>query len=687
MMLTKNKGITQSITQALYKTVCCTIFTSLLFSQTSYAGHSTTQLVKAAETTDRIIIKYKSASRFNSINIQPDMAKQNASALSGATLSSVRRMSSGAYIMQLKQHKSLGEIKRLLNTLNQDAQIEYAEADLLLQPLAIPNDSRYNEQWHYFENTAGLNLPAAWDVTQGNGAVVAVIDTGFRPHIDLSANLLPGYDMISDTSVSQDGNTRDNDASDPGDWAPSGACGAGSPASNSSWHGTHVAGTIAAVSNNSTGVSGVAYAAKVVPVRVLGRCGGYTSDIADGIVWAAGGNVSGVPVNANPADVINLSLGGAGSCGFTQQNAINTARGLGASIIVAAGNENADAINSNPANCTGVITVAAVNRNGARAFYSNFGNNVDVAAPGGDTSITSNGILSTLNNGRTTPGTDSYAFYQGTSMATPHVAGVAALLYSVKPDITPDEIEQILTSTSRSFPAICSLCGSGIVDASAAVNSLNTVPVPPADNSLINGLSKTGLSGATGDLSGYTLDVPAGASNLQFNLSGGTGDADLYIKFGSAPTTSSYDCRPYKTGNNESCNITTVQAGTYHVMIRAYSSYSGATLIASYSEPPTDNGWLKSGLSASTSQWLNYSLDVPAGMSVLNIDMSGGTGDADLYVRYGSAPSTSSYLCRPYDVGNNENCRLDNPQAGTWYISIRAYSSFSGVELESRYLQ
>lgn len=679
--------INQSFNSAYYKSAIFVIF-SLFFSQVTYAGHATTHIVKTADTTDRIIIKYKSNSRFNSFNLRPDIATQNASAMTGTTLSQVRRMNSGAYIMKLKKYKSIKEINHLLNILNLDAQIEYAEADLLLQPLAIPNDSRYNEQWHYFESTAGLNLPAAWDVTQGSGAVVAVIDTGIRPHIDLKTNLLPGYDMISDINISQDGNARDADATDPGDWAPSGACGTGSLSSNSSWHGTHVAGTIAAVSNNSLGVSGVAYAAKVVPVRVLGRCGGYTSDIADGIIWAAGGSVSGVGVNANPADVINLSLGGAGSCGFTQQNAINTARNLGASIIVAAGNENTDAINSNPANCAGVITVAAVNRNGARAFYSNFGNTVDVAAPGGDTSLTAaNGILSTLNSGRTTAGTDSYAFYQGTSMATPHVAGVAALLYSVKPDITPDEVEQILTSTSRVFPANCPLCGSGIVDASAAVNSLNTTPIPAADNSLINGISKTGLGGATGELLRYTLDVPPGATNLQFNLSGGTGDADLYVKFGTAPTTASYDCRPYLTGNNESCNITNVQAGTYHVMIRAYTSFSGSSIVASYSEPLTNNGWLKTGLSASTNQWLNYTLDVPVGMSILNIDMSGGTGDGDLYIRYGSAPSTSSYLCRPYINGNNENCRFNNPQAGTWYISIKAYSSFSGVELESRYLK
>jgi subtilisin family serine protease len=303
--------------------------------------------------------------------------------------------------------------------------------------------------------------------------VVGVIDTGYRPHKDLVGNILPGYDMISDTGVSQDGDGRDSDASDPGDWAPAGVCYSSHPGSNSSWHGTHVAGTIAAVTNNGIGVTGVAYKAKVVPIRVLGRCGGYTSDIADAIIWGAGGSVSGVPDNENPAKVLNLSLGGSGRCGYTQQNAIDTARTLGATVVVAAGNSNTNASNTTPANCSGVVTVAAVDRSGGKAWYSNYGSVVDVASPGGDTRVTANGILSTLNSGSTSPGSDSYAFYQGTSMATPHVAGAAALLYSVDPSITPNEVEATLKNTSRSFPRSCSQCGSGIVDAGAAVPTVS----------------------------------------------------------------------------------------------------------------------------------------------------------------------------------------------------------------------
>ena len=444
--------------------------------------------------------------------------------------------------------------------------VEYAEEDRLMKPLLKPNDTRYSEQWQYFEANGGLNTPTAWNTTSGAGVVVAVVDAGYRPHADLVANIVGGYNMISDAFVSNDGQTRNSNAQDPGDWSTAGQCGTGQPASNSSWHGTHVSGTIAAVTNNGSGVAGVAFSAKVVPVRVLGRCGGYTSDIADGIIWAAGGTVSGVPANPNPAKVISMSLGGSGACDATSQAAINTARSLGATVVVAAGNETQDASNSSPANCNGVIAVAAVNRNGGRAFYSNFGSIVAVAGPGGDTSASaSNGILSTLNSGTTTPGADAYAFYQGTSMATPHVSGVAALLYAVKPSITPDQVLSTLKSTARAFPASCSGCGAGIVDAAAAVAAASgTGGGGGSTTTLQNGVAANNLAGAAGVDLNFSMTVPAGATNLKFVMSGGTGDADLYVKFGSAPTLTSYDCRPYQGGNNETCNITTAQAG--HVL-------------------------------------------------------------------------------------------------------------------------
>lgn len=464
--------------------------------------------------------------------------------------------------------------------------IDYAEVDRLLKPMFVPNDTHYGVQWHYHEATGGLNLEPAWDVTDGSGAVVAVLDTGYRPHVDLAANIVGGYDMISDSFVGNDGNGRDSDAQDPGDWTNAGECGGGQPTQNqnSSWHGTHVAGIIAAVTNNGSGVAGVAYGAKVVPVRVLGKCGGYTSDIADGIIWAAGGSVSGVPANANPADVLNLSLGGGGACGSTTQSAIDTARSLGASVIVAAGNENQNASNSNPANCNGVVTIAATDRSGNRAYYSNYGSVVDVAAPGGEINVTAaDGVASTLNAGTQGPGADNYVYYQGTSMATPHVAGVAALMVAVNPSITPDEVESALVSSARAFPGSCSQCGSGIVDANAAVAAASGGGGGGGPTQLQNGVAETGLSGAAGSEAFFTLEVPAGESLLEFVMAGGSGDADLYVKYGAAPTTSSYDCRPYLGGNNEDCSFSSPAAGTWHVMIRGYSSYSGVSLTGTHS--------------------------------------------------------------------------------------------------------
>ncbi len=299
---------------------------------------------------------------------------------------------------------------------------------------------------------------------------------------------------------------------------------------------------------------------------------------------------------------------------------------------------------------------------------------------------------------------------------------------------------------------------------------------------LTNGVPVTGINATTGNTVNYTLAVPSGATDLSFAMSGGSGDADLYVKFGSAPTTSSYDCRPYLNGNNETCNISSAQSGTYYVMVRAYSSFSGVSLTGSYStasnSPPTANfsfttsnlvasfsdsssdsdgtiasrswnfgdggsststnpshtyssagtysvtltvtdndgasdsttksvtvssgggsgctpsgttlcnGSSVSGLSATRTNWTStYTLVVPSGASNLTFSISGGSGDADMYVRLGSAPTTSSYNCRPYLNGNNETCTFSAPTPGTYYVRIRAYSTFSGVTLSTAFTE
>ena len=419
-------------------------------------------------TTDRLIVKYRDGSS-HLMSARSRNAVTVAGNRQGVQVSALRRMHNGSQVMQLNRRMSRDELSNLIQSLRSgDASIEYVEPDRILQPMYLPNDALYPQQWALSDATGGIGAPNAWNQATGTGVVIAVIDTGVRPHADLVANLLPGYDFIVNPAIAADGGGRDADAADPGDWAAAGACGTGSPARNSSWHGTHVSGLAAAAGGNGIGVTGVAFGARILPLRALGRCGGYTSDIADAIVWAAGGTVNRLPQNPNPAKVINLSLGGSGACDITSQNAINAARAKGASVIVAAGNSNTAATGSSPANCSGVIAVAATSKAGGKASYSNFGTNVTVAAPGGDSGA---GLVSTLNAGTTAPGADSYAAYMGTSMATPVVSGVAALMLSVNPSLTPDQIASLMKSTARAFPAPCTGCGAGIVNANAAVTA------------------------------------------------------------------------------------------------------------------------------------------------------------------------------------------------------------------------
>ncbi|WP_395703772.1 S8 family peptidase [Aquabacterium sp.] len=505
--------------------------------------------------TDRLIVKYRNTATIASVtasgsaNNAPATAAPAVGALSlrsslalrvaanrhGVQMNAFRQTANGAHVFAISRRMSTAEAEALAASLKAgDASIEYAEPDRILQALSTPNDPQYSSQWHWSDTTGGVRAPAAWDVSTGSGVTVAVIDTGVRPHPDLAANLLPGYDFITSATTANDGGGRDSDASDPGDGVAAGFCGSGSSASNSSWHGTHVSGIIAAVGNNATGVTGLAYNAKILPLRALGRCGGYTSDIADAITWAAGGSVGGVPANTTPAKVLNLSLGGTGSCDTTSQAAINSARAAGAVVIVAAGNANTNASNTSPANCNGVITVASTGISGGRASYSNYGSVVTLAAPGGDSG---NAILSTLNAGTGAPGADSYGYEMGTSMATPVVAGVAALMLSVNNTLTPDQVKQMMVSTVRSFPATCSQCGAGLIDAAAAVTAAHDA-ITPAPITVTEAESNDTLAtaqavasvpatvnggiGSNGDVDYYRISVPA-SKTLTITLTGAAG--------------------------------------------------------------------------------------------------------------------------------------------------------------------
>ncbi len=462
-------------------------------------------------TAERLIVGYKSGATEATSNKAADADAAAKGKETGESLDFQRRLGSGAALVDLGEDVTKADVADVIAEYRADPQVAYVAPDRLNKAMATPNDTEYSKQWDLYEATAGMNVPGAWDKVTGTGVTVAVIDTGYVAHSDLAANIVGGYDFISDTKVANDGNGRDSNPADPGDWTAANECAAGDPASTSSWHGTHVAGTIAAVTNNSKGVAGIAYGAKVSPLRVLGKCGGYDSDIIDAITWASGGTVSGVPANTNVAKVINMSLGGGGACTSATQTAINAAVNRGTTVVVAAGNSNANAANYSPASCNNVISVAATNRAGARSYYSNFGSVVDIAAPGGETrTVQSGGILSTLNAGGSTPGSESYDYYQGTSMAAPHIAGLAALVKSANSALTPAQIESAIKTNSRALPGACSGgCGAGLADAAKTVQAVtgggstggttftNTTPLSIPDNgaAVESSISVTGRTG------------------------------------------------------------------------------------------------------------------------------------------------------------------------------------------------
>jgi serine protease len=364
-------------------------------------------------------------------------------------------------------------------------------------PVSETLDPMANLQW-YLDGDYGINATKAWKISKGSPSiVVAVLDTGITAHPDLENNVVTGYDFISDPSNARDGNGRDANPSDPGDY----------PSANtpSSWHGTHVSGIIAAESND-IGISGVAPNVKISPVRVLGVNGGSESDIAAGINWAIGVKISGIALNPNPAKVVNLSIGSSSfsTCysNSPTQLAIDESKKRNVTLVTAAGNDNQFATNSYPGNCYGNITIGATGITGDRSYYSNYSGysrsqglyiGVDISAPGGDDRVGSGKpaggqIWSTLNDGKTTVGRATYGAEEGTSMASPVAAGVVALMYSVRPSLTYTQVWEILSSTTRPFNSnsdcksqmidtpltdgstvTTGLCGVGIIDAQAAL--------------------------------------------------------------------------------------------------------------------------------------------------------------------------------------------------------------------------
>ncbi len=409
---------------------------------------------------------------------------------------------------------------------------------------------------------SAINAVGAWDLTTGSpGTTVAVLDTGVRfDHPDLAGKLHAGYDFVHDSPTANDNDGRDADASDPGDWSNAGECGVGEPARDSSWHGTQVAGLIAAATNDGIGMAGVGRNVMVLPVRVLGRCGGFDSDIIAAMRWAAGltsdvgfGAVV-TKVNDHPARVINLSLGSGGSCPASYRDVIAELTLARVAVVASAGNDNGLAVNS-PANCAGAIAVAGLRHVGSKVGYSAVGPEVSIAAPAGNC-VNIGGpclfpLLTSINTGTTTPLANSYSDSAdpslGTSFSAPLVAGTVGLMLSVNPALTSDRIKVALQSSARSFPTsggesnatacrapdgvpqlecycTATTCGAGMLDAAGAVTkALNpfagfsaSTTTPTVGSVLVLDASSSAASVGQA-IAGYQWTITAGASSASFS--------------------------------------------------------------------------------------------------------------------------------------------------------------------------
>jgi serine protease len=437
-------------------------------------------------------------------------------------------INSRGHVREIVYAKSKDTLKDSFNN------IESIDEDILLKIDSSANDTRYDEQWALGYAQGGIEVEEAWNISKGSSSiVVAVIDTGILNHQDISTNLLPGYDFISDSEISRDGNGRDADPTDEGDYLYSNdPCGNGQFKA-SSWHGTHVSGIVSASTNNNNGVAGVSWYTKILPVRALGKCGGLTSDIADAVKWSAGISVAGVPNNANPAKVINLSLGGVGPCTSIMQDSINQAKSKGAVVVVAAGNsgQNLDFSSYTPANCQGVIVVGSNNQLGQKSYFSNYGSSIDLLAPGGGAG---GAVLSLGNLGQTVATSDAYTYLNGTSMSAPFVSGVASLIFSINNGLFPDQIEQILQDSASRFAngSGCNDdCGAGILNARLALD-LALDATPDAT------YSETDPLGAGGGEESSQLGISddrdggiCGSIDLD-NTRGGKGPLSLILFFG-----------------------------------------------------------------------------------------------------------------------------------------------------------
>jgi len=730
----------------------------------------------ASEETDQFIINYKNATDGNK-------AAQRLAKKLKRKIKHHRKLGNKKHVFKLRKKLKKHLQKTVMASMKLNSDVASVEAD------PIRFQAADNRPW-------GINKVQA-HLLQDNSAsnmTVCIIDSGYDVNNpDLSLNNVDGhYDA-----------------------------GTGSWYQVSDSHGTHVAGIIAAVNNNQ-GIMGVLPNTKVnihIVKAFNNSSWGYSSDLIDAVNNCV----------SNGAKVVNMSLGGPDSS-TAERNAFQSIANQGVLLVASAGNYGTTSLNY-PASYDSVISVGAVDENNQHTVFSQYNSKVELAAPGEailstvagdgrrgfitvgnsqygdavgvvphqrytysngwnrtDLSGTAQGQLKHCTRSGSTyscgnmynkiciaerhanqsgssypeinaaqacadagaagiiiysnasrPGlqnpflvdpysdvrvptvtvnrtvgqqllsktgqnttvqvlnNQNYDYYNGTSMSAPHVSAAAALVWSNNIDCSANEVRQALTDTALDIGASGkdSRTGYGLVQSKAAADLLASTcgapatppPPPPSNNVLANGVPETGISGVANGTVSFTMEVPEGATDLSFVITGGSGDADLYVKFGSEPTLSSFDCRPYINGNEETCTISNVQAGTYYINLVGYQNFSNITLTGSFTQPSSNPGWAGNITNQSGSQngWKYYSVEVPEGMKTLTIGTSKGTGDVDLYVRLGSRPNASSYDCRPYVDGNVETCTINNPAPGKWYFGLYGYRAFSGVQIDVEY--
>ena len=527
----------------------------------------------------------------------------------GVTLSGSRQLTPNMHVLFLSSTLYGADLEAALARLRSDAAVAFADIDQLRYPHEIPNDPLFQPvtgsssgQWYMLTppsagqsgDAAAIDAVSAWNVTTGsNGIVIADVDSGVRfEHPDLlragfGGRLLPGYDFVGEDYdvntgralgtylVANDGDGWDPDPSDPGDWInaadqanthlfPSSRC----PIADSTWHGTRVVGVLGAITNNATGIAGMTWSPFILPVRALGKCDGYDSDIMTGMQWAAGLSVSGVPDNPYPANIINLSLGGSSDCLSDYQAVINTLNSMGVLIVASAGNASGPV--ESPANCQGVLAVAGLRNVGTKVGYSSFGAEVGISAPAGNCVNSSGPCLrsvdTTTNTGLTTPADSTYTNETnpnlGTSFSAPIVSGIAALMRAVNGNLSPAQLIARIKASAAPFPAntsglpVCPAtdsssgqcacvpgqCGAGMANAyqavQAAQNPIAAISVPLSlspgsaafdGSGSVAACNQSIVSYAWSASGGVTLESAAGGPGAQVTWNGSVGTLQLTV--------------------------------------------------------------------------------------------------------------------------------------------------------------